>query len=194
MASSLLKRFLRKVDRIELATRMLKLEENELTVAALARRRERDQQEVQIDQELLAEKREGSNWLENREMRVSALILEQQRNGLVEQIEIRKRLGQECPRLLSDPELSKLEQRMIRSLQIGRQARREDYERRASAAGIRTLRSPQRDAGAYGDLEAFVRRELRQLALSRSLGRLGGPKPTRLKAIFKSGSEWGTVG
>jgi hypothetical protein len=103
-------------------------------------------------------------------------------------IEIRKRLGLECTALLSDEQLSKLQETMLQSVRAGRQARRDDYERRARAAGVPAHRSEHRDAAEYGDLEALVRREVRQLALARSLGRIG-KKPSPLKAIVKAWSE-----
>jgi hypothetical protein len=77
---------------------------------------------------------------------------------------------------------------MLRSLQVGRQARRDDYERRARTAGVQPVRSQHRDAAEYGELEALVRREVRQLALARSLGRIG-KKPSPIKALFKAWSE-----
>ena len=79
---------------------------------------------------------------------------------------------------------------MLRSLQVAQQARREDYESRARAAGVLVLRSLQQDAAAYGDLEALVRRELHQLVLDRSLGRVGGPGLSRLGSILKVISGW----
>ena len=139
------------------------------------RRKERDENERQIDLALHHERREGSNWLENREMRMSEMALGYERTSIFDRIEIRKRLALECPELLSDAELSKLEESMLRSVQVARQCRRDDYERRASAAGVTTHRPNQGDIAAYGLLEALVRREARQLELARRLGRIDKP-------------------
>jgi hypothetical protein len=167
----------------------LETENHEWMDAIERHRNDRNEKERQIDLALFQERREGSNWLENREMRMSAMVLEYQRTLIAAQIEIRKRLGLECPALLSDAQLSKLEETMLRSLRVGRQARRDDYARRARAAGVPAQRSEHRDAAEYGDLEALVRREVRQLVLARSLGRIG-KKPSRLWSMFKVGSEW----
>lgn len=161
----------------------LETEEHEWMDAIERHRTERDAKERQIDLELFRERREGSNWLENREIRMSAMVLDYQRTLIAARIDIRKRLGLECPELLSDAQLSKLEETMLRSLHVGRQARRDDYQRRAHAAGVPILRPEQRDSAAYGNLEALVRRELRQLSLARSLGRI--PRPSSLKSLFK---------
>ena len=167
----------------------LETENHEWRDASERHRKDRDEKERQLDLALFQERREGSNWLENREMRMSARVLEYQRTLVAAQIAIRKRLGLECPALLSDAQLSRLEETMLRSLHVGRQARRGDYERRARAAGVPAQRSEHRDAAEYGDLEALVRREVRQLVLARSLGRIG-KKPSRLRSMFKVGSEW----
>ena len=139
-------------------------------------RKERDQKERQIDLDLHRERREGGNWLENREIRVSEMVLEYDSALILARIEIRKRLALECPDLLADGELSKLEESMLRSVQASRQARRDDYERRANAAGVPLLKPRQWDAAAYGNLEALARRKIRQLALAHSLDR--GQKQT----------------
>jgi hypothetical protein len=81
----------------------------------------------------------------------------------------------ECPQLLSDAELAKLNETMLRSLQVARGARQQDYRRRAHAAGLSVSRPEQRDAPVYGDLEALVRREIRELSLAPSLGRTARP-------------------
>ena len=158
--------------------------------AIIHNRFERDEKERQMDLELFEERREGSNWLENREMRMETITLESHRALITTRIEIRKRLGLECPELMSNAQLSQLEETMLRTVQLERIAQREDYQRRAHAAGVPMLRSEQRDAAAYGELEALIRRDVRQLSLALSLGRLGGKKPSRLRAIFKAGSEW----
>jgi pyrimidine deaminase RibD-like protein len=149
----------------------LETESHEWTETIERHRKERDQKERQIDLDLHRERREGSNRLENREIRVSELVLEYDRTLILARIDIRKRLALECPDLLADGELSKLEESMLRSVQASRQARRDDYGRRANAAGVPVLRPQQRDAAAYVNLEALARREVRQLALARSLGR-----------------------
>jgi pyrimidine deaminase RibD-like protein len=149
----------------------LEAESHEWTDTIERYRKERDQKERQIDLDLHRERREGSNWLENREIRVSELVLEYDRALILARIDIRKRLALECPDLLADGELSKLEESMLRSVQASRRARRDDYESRANAVGVAVLRPQQEDAAAYGDLEALARRDVRQLALTRSLGR-----------------------
>lgn len=168
-------------------------EKHEWMDAIERHRKDRDEKERQIDLALFQERREGSNWLENREMRMSAMVLEYQRTLIAVRIEIRKRLGMECPALLSDEQLSKLEQTMLQSLQVARQARRDDYERRARAAGVQAHRSEHRDAAEYGDLQALVRREVRQLALARSLGRTVKPAGTSLARRLWNDPVWSKV-
>jgi hypothetical protein len=153
----------------------IETEKHEWMDAIERHRTERDGKERQIDLELFHEGRKGQNWLENREMRMSAMVLEYQRTLIAARIDIRKRLGMECPQLLSDAELAKLNETMLRSLQVARGARQQDYRRRAHAAGLSVSCPEQRDAPAYGDLEALVRREIRKLSLAHSLGRTGKP-------------------
>ena len=138
-------------------------------------RKEHDEKERQVDLVLHAERRPVSNWLENRENRMSALALECQRALIATRMELRKRLAQECPDLLSDTELRKLENSMLDSVRAARLARRDDYHRRALAAGVPMFRPEERDAAEYGDVSAFVRRETRKLLLDRSLGRTAKP-------------------
>jgi hypothetical protein len=161
----------------------LETEQHDFTDAIKLHRKERDEKERLIDLELFQEGREGSNRLENREMRVSDMVCDYQRTLINAQIDIREKLGIECPELLSDAQLAKLQETMLGLVQAGRQVRRDDYKRRAYAAGIPMRRPEQSDAAAYGDLEELVRREIRKLALARSLGRV--QKPSRLKSLFK---------
>jgi hypothetical protein len=49
--------------------------------------------------------------------------------------------------------------------------------------GRQNLRHPEKGDSDYGELEALIRREIRKLALARSLGRI--EKPSRLKLLFK---------
>ena len=165
--------------------RFLETESHEYTDAIERHRRDRDEKERQIDLYLFKERREGSDWLENREIRMSAMVQEQQRALISARLEIRKRLGLKCPALLSDAQLSKLEETMLRSVRAVRQGRRDDYERRAHAAGVQVRRSEHRDAAQYGDLEALVRREVRQLVLARSLGRTANPPWTAVISLAK---------
>lgn len=136
-------------------------------------RKDRDEKERQIDHDLHQERQEGSNWLENREIRLSEMAAEYERTLTAARINIRTRLGQECPELLSKAELSKLDKSMLDALQIARSARRDDYERRAQAAGVPMRRSGERDAAQYGSLEELINREIRQLELARMLSRTG---------------------
>jgi hypothetical protein len=156
-------------------------------------RTQRDQKEYLIDLELFREGREGSNRLENREMRMSVMVLDYQRTLIAARIDIRKRLGLECSELLSDAQLSKLEETMLRSVQVVRQARRDDYQRRAAAVGVPMHRPEQRDTAEYGDLEALVRREIRKLSLARSLGRAVKPAGTSLAMKLWSDPVWSKV-
>ena len=94
--------------------RYLETESHEWMDVIERRREERDEKERQIDLALHHERREGSNWLENREMRMSEMALGYERTSIFDRIEIRKRLALECPELLSDAELSKLEESMLR--------------------------------------------------------------------------------
>ena len=119
----------------------------------------------------------GCLTLENREMRMLDIAISYARARIDAQINIRKRLGQECPELLTDAQLSKLEERMVRSVHVQRQARRDDSQRRANAAGVAMNRPEQIDVAPYGDLEALARRKVRQLSLARSLGRIQKPSP-----------------
>src|SRR6266545_4506924 len=96
----------------------LETEEHEVMDAILRNRAERDEKERQIDLELFREGREGSNRLINREMRMLPLTLDYQRTLIAARVEARKRLGLECPELLSDALLSKLEETMLRSVQV----------------------------------------------------------------------------
>jgi hypothetical protein len=168
----------------------LEAEEHEVMGIILRNRAEREEKERQIDLELFHEGREASNRLINREMRTLPLTLEYQRSLVAARIEIRKRLGLEYPKLLSDAQLSNLQETMLQSVQVARQARRGDYERAAAAAGVPVVRPAQSDAAEYGDLEALIRREIRLLSLGGSLGRLSGKKQSGIRAMFKLGSEW----
>jgi TIR domain len=161
----------------------LETEEHEVMDAILRSRAERDEKERQIDLELFREGREGSNRLINREMRMLPLTLDYQRTIIAARLQIRKRLALECPELLSDAQLSTLEEAMLGSVEVARQARRDDCQRRAAAAGVPVLRPEERDAAEYGELEAQIRREIRQLSLARSLGRLGAKKQLGIKAV-----------
>jgi hypothetical protein len=87
----------------------LETESHEWMDAIEHHRKERYAKERQIDLVLHHERREGSNWLENREMRISDMVLEHVRMLIAARINIRKRLALECPEMLSDTELSKLE-------------------------------------------------------------------------------------
>jgi hypothetical protein len=161
----------------------LEMERHECRDAIDRHRKDRDQKERQVELDLFNEHREGSNWLENREIRMSALMLDYQRTFIAAQIDIRKKLATECPDLISDAELAKLQETMLHSVQMARQARRDDYTRRATAAGVPMRRPEQYDAAAYGDLQELAQREIRKLSLARSLGRI--EKPSRLKRLFR---------
>ena len=71
--------------------------------------------------------------------------------------------------MLSDTELTKLENSMLDSVLAARLARRD---------GVPMFRPEERDAAEYGDVSAFVRRETRKLLLDRSLGRTAKPIKT----------------
>ncbi len=167
--------------------RFLEIERHEWMDAIEGYRKDHDQKIRQMDLDLHNERRESSNWLENREMRISAIVLEQQRILIEERISLRKRLATECQEMLADSELANLEESMVRSIQLVGSARRDDYERKAHAAGVPMYRRRDRDAAEYGDLEAMVRREIRKLQLDRSLGRI--VKPSRMP-LRKKVSEW----
>jgi hypothetical protein len=104
--------------------------------------------------------------------------LEYLRGLMQARIEIRRRLGQECPDLLS-VELEKLEEEMIRTVDTFRAARDDDYKRRVAASGMPEARSLYRDDAEYGEVVALIRREVRQLRLGRELGRGKKPAVTR---------------
>jgi hypothetical protein len=78
-------------------------------------------------------------------------------------IDIRKRLGQECPDLLLAERLDKLEAEMIKTVDNFRLALDHVYKRRVAASGIPDPRSLYRDDAEYGDVVALIRREVRQL-------------------------------
>jgi hypothetical protein len=86
-------------------------------------------------------------------------------------VDIRKRLGQECPNLLLAERLDKLEEDMIRTVDHFRLALDGDYKRRVAASGIPEPRSLYRDDAEYGDVVAFIRREVKHLKLGHELGR-----------------------
>ena len=163
----------------------LETEQHDLRDAIDLHRKERDEKERQVDFDLFRERREGSNWLENRESKMSGLLVEYQRTLITAQIEIRKKLGAECPDLLSDAELAKLEETMLDSVRAARGARRDDYTRLAAAAGVPMRRPDRLDAAAYGDLEELARREIRKLALGRSLGRMPVKPPSKLFQLLR---------
>ena len=171
----------------------LETEQHEFRDTIERHRKEHDEKERQIDLDLFHEHREGSNWLENRAMRMSALMLEYQRTLIAARIDTRRKLGIECPELLSDAELSELDEIMLRSVQVAPQVRRDDYQRRAVAAGIPMRRTEQIDAAAYGDLEELVRREIRKLSLARSLGRTVKPAGTSLARRLWNDPVWSKV-
>jgi hypothetical protein len=70
----------------------LETENHEWRDAIERHRKDRDEKERQLDLALFQERREGSNWLENREMRMSAIVLEYERTLVAAHCE--KRL---CP-------------------------------------------------------------------------------------------------
>jgi hypothetical protein len=165
-------------NRAERLQKYLEIERHDWNAAMKNYRNVRDEQERQIDLALHHERREGGNWLENREMRVCEAVLKYERRLIAVHIDIRKRLGLECPELLSDEQLTALEESILRSVRSLRLARRNDYELRARAAGVPTLRPIERDAAAYGELEELARREIHKLQLDRSLGRIAEPSKT----------------
>ena len=149
----------------------LEREGHEWVDASETYRGERDDKERQMDSDLVGQGRAGSNWLENREMCMTNIVLEYVRTLVVARMDLRRRLAPECPELLSDAELSKLENSLLSSIRSARSARRDDYELRARAAGVQMVRPKQRDAAEYGNLEALARRKVAELRLDRSLGR-----------------------
>lgn len=171
----------------------LETEQHEWMDTIERHRIQRDQKESLIDLEVFREGRECSNRLENREIRMSAMVLDYQRTLIAARIDIRKRLGLECSELLSEAQLSKLEEIMLRSVLVVRQARRDDYQRRAAAVGVPMYRPEQRDAAEYGDLEALVRREIRKRSLARSLGRDVKPAGTSQAWKLWSDPVWSKV-
>lgn len=169
----------------------LKAEGNEWMVEILSRRREREEQEKAIDLALHKERREGSNWLENREIRVGALYIEWERGMIERRIALRRKLALECPDLVNDAELDKLERSMLSGVRTLKQAKRDEYERRARSAGIPIRRSEYGGASEYGELEAMVRREVEQLRLGRNVGRFQPEK--KGWAITDRLTVWGWI-
>jgi hypothetical protein len=113
--------------------------------------------------------------------------LEYLRGLMKERIDIRKRLGDECPDLLSQERLTALEADMIRTVDAFRMARDGDYQRRVAASGMPEPRLLYRDDAEYGDVVALIRREVKELALGRELR-------TRKKARWSRGDKltaWG---
>jgi hypothetical protein len=82
-------------------------ERHEFREAIDRHNKERGEKERQVDL-LLHDRLEENNWLENRESKMSELMLHYQRTLIAAQIEIWKKLGAECPDLHSDIELAKL--------------------------------------------------------------------------------------
>lgn len=127
----------------------LEAERLEFREAIDVHRKTRNDKAQQVDLELFREGRDASNWLENREMRMLPLMLEHQRSLIETKINIRTELGRQCPELLSDSELAKLQETILQSVRIARQARRDDYTHRAAAAGVPMRRPEQSAAAAY---------------------------------------------
>ena len=61
----------------------------------------------------IQEERQGINWLENREVRVRALLIELQRESIQRRLALRRRVAQECPDLLSDTVLDAFQSEMM---------------------------------------------------------------------------------
>jgi len=91
-----------------------------------------------------------------------------------EHFEIRQRLGKECPDLLTNASLKTLEDEMIRSVEISRVVRDDEFKMRVAASGIPERRPLYRDDAEYGEVIAYVRRRVQQLRLSNEVG-LGKP-------------------
>ena len=87
-----------------------------------------------------------------------------------DRIEIRKRLGQECPDLLSPANLDALEEEMISTVGTFRVGREEDAKRRYVAAGLRLAIPANHGDAEYGDVVGIVRREVQLLRLRNDLG------------------------
>ena len=64
-------------------------------------RSDRLEKERRIDLALHHEHREGSNWLENREIRMSDMVIEHERALIAPRIGLRRRLALECSDMLS---------------------------------------------------------------------------------------------
>jgi hypothetical protein len=105
------------------------------------------------------------------ESKLLPVRLDYLRSLMQARIDIRKRLGQECPDLLLGERLDRLEEEMIRAIDNCRQEHDSDYKRRAAASGIPGPRSPYRDDAEYGDVVGLVRRGVGRLKLRRELGR-----------------------
>src|SRR5262245_19504385 len=126
--------------------RYLKIEENEVQDAMAALLKQRGEKERQVDLKLFQENREAANLLVNREMQLLDIVVDYSRALINAWIEIRQRLGQQCSALLADSQLSALEKTLVQLVQGQRQARREDYQRRSHAAGVKMVQPEQRDA------------------------------------------------
>jgi hypothetical protein len=151
--------------------RFLQIEQNEYVSAVERRRRPSEEETARITKEhhqRLAGGVQGPGLLE------SALLpvrLDYLRALITDHIEIRKRLAHECPELLSQERLDKLEEEMVRTVDTFRLSRNDDFKRRVAASGMPAARSLYRDDAEYGDVVALIRREVEQLRLSHQLGR-----------------------
>jgi hypothetical protein len=123
---------------------------------------------------------------------------EYQRDLTLARVALRGRFGSEEPRLLSDAALDKLQDELLRSIQIGTEAQRQDSRIRNMATGA--------DAGpawtdraiekAVSGQIALIRREIRKLRLQRGLGMETKPEGSIVLNINNStvtGLNLGTV-
>jgi hypothetical protein len=151
--------------------RFLQIEQNDYCGTIERRRRALEEETERITKEhhqRFAGGVQGPGLLE------SALLpvrLDYLRTLITDHIEIRKRLAQECPDVLSQERLDKLEEEMVRTVDNFRLARDDDFKRRVAASGMPSARSLYREDAEYGDVVALIRREVQQLRLNHQLGR-----------------------
>lgn len=96
---------------------------------------------------------------------------EYRRDLIMTRISIRRKLSTDVPELLADIELDTLQEQLERTIQVGVQADRDEFERQSAAAGERLPKRSQHEIDAEtGDQLALIRREILKLKLQRQLG------------------------
>lgn len=170
----------RRTARVE---RFLQIEQGEYRGTSERRRRALEEETDRIKKEHYERFAGGVQGPGLLESALLPLRLDYLRALITDHIEIRKRLAQECPDVLSQERLDKLEEEMVCTVHNFRLARDDDFKRRVGVSGMLAARSLGREDAEYGDVVALIRREVQQLGLNQQLGR---EKPGRLTRDAKN--------